>query len=330
MRKKRTKRAAAAPTERVNALSDRHPGPSVEGPLCRQRECRSLDDLDGLRRARVVRARGGPASLGQDLGPRHPERARTLRVRWSRPRPSPTCSRSPSYRRWVLGNVFVFDPTGTIEIPDGTYPLRWSPVVGCDTFDAAVAMAHALGSAARPGLGVHRIGPLGRAGREPLGATALRRQSARGGHGCGVSLGARARSARAPSRPRGLGPRDGPVGPRRHRRHRRARALGHLLDGLGPPRRLPLRGGPGHDPGRELRPGPLRAFDRRRLHLRSGARPRAVGPLVVALLEQIRSAVYARPEERGAGGLRPRRSGFHRAAAFACLPWRPKAGDRGW
>jgi type IV secretory pathway TraG/TraD family ATPase VirD4 len=55
------------------------------------------------------------------------------------------------YRRWVLGNVFVFDPTGTLEIPDGAYPLRWSPVVGCDTFDAAVAMAHALGSAARPG-----------------------------------------------------------------------------------------------------------------------------------------------------------------------------------
>jgi len=55
------------------------------------------------------------------------------------------------YRRWVLGNVFVFDPTGAIEIPDGAYPLRWSPVVGSDTFDASVAMAHALGSAARPG-----------------------------------------------------------------------------------------------------------------------------------------------------------------------------------
>jgi type IV secretion system protein VirD4 len=55
------------------------------------------------------------------------------------------------YRRWVLGNVFVFDPTGTLKIPDGAYPLRWSPVVGCDTFDKAVAMAHALGSAARPG-----------------------------------------------------------------------------------------------------------------------------------------------------------------------------------
>ena len=55
------------------------------------------------------------------------------------------------FRRWVLGNVFIFDPTGTTELPEGTYPLRWSPVVGCDTFDAAAAMAHALGTAARPG-----------------------------------------------------------------------------------------------------------------------------------------------------------------------------------
>jgi type IV secretory pathway TraG/TraD family ATPase VirD4 len=55
------------------------------------------------------------------------------------------------FRRWVLGNVYVFDPTGATEIPEGVHPLRWSPVVGCDTFDAAVSMAHALGTAARPG-----------------------------------------------------------------------------------------------------------------------------------------------------------------------------------
>ena len=56
-----------------------------------------------------------------------------------------------AFRRWALGNVFVFDPTGSTHIPDGCFPLRWSPVVGCDTFDAAVATAHALGSAGRPG-----------------------------------------------------------------------------------------------------------------------------------------------------------------------------------
>jgi hypothetical protein len=37
-----------------------------------------------------------------------------------------------------------------MAIPDGAYPLRWSPVVGCVTFEKAVAMARALASAARP------------------------------------------------------------------------------------------------------------------------------------------------------------------------------------
>jgi type IV secretory pathway TraG/TraD family ATPase VirD4 len=55
------------------------------------------------------------------------------------------------YRRWALGNCFVFDPSGTTPVPDGAYPLRWSPVVGCHRFEAAVSMAHALATAARPG-----------------------------------------------------------------------------------------------------------------------------------------------------------------------------------
>jgi type IV secretory pathway TraG/TraD family ATPase VirD4 len=55
------------------------------------------------------------------------------------------------FRRYALGNCFVFDPTGSTPLPPGAYPLRWSPVVGCDTFESSVSMAHALGSAARPG-----------------------------------------------------------------------------------------------------------------------------------------------------------------------------------
>ena len=55
------------------------------------------------------------------------------------------------FRRWAIGNCFVFDPTGSMTIPAGTYPLRWSPIVGCDSFEQAVAMARALASAARPG-----------------------------------------------------------------------------------------------------------------------------------------------------------------------------------
>jgi type IV secretion system protein VirD4 len=52
--------------------------------------------------------------------------------------------------RHQLGNCFVFDPTGTTVIPDAAFPLRWSPVVGCQKFEQAVSMAHALASASRP------------------------------------------------------------------------------------------------------------------------------------------------------------------------------------
>jgi len=50
------------------------------------------------------------------------------------------------------GDCFVFDPTGSARIPDGAFPLRWSPVVGCESFEAAVSMAHALAAAGRPGV----------------------------------------------------------------------------------------------------------------------------------------------------------------------------------
>ena len=55
------------------------------------------------------------------------------------------------YRRWVLGNVFVFDPTGTHR--DSRRRLPAALVAGrrLRHVRAAVAMAHALGSAARPG-----------------------------------------------------------------------------------------------------------------------------------------------------------------------------------
>jgi hypothetical protein len=55
------------------------------------------------------------------------------------------------FRRWAIGNCYIFDPTGSMAVPANAYPLRWSPVVGCDTFEQAVAMARALASAARPG-----------------------------------------------------------------------------------------------------------------------------------------------------------------------------------
>lgn len=48
------------------------------------------------------------------------------------------------------GTCWWWDPTNTVTPPPGARPLRWSPVVGCETWDQAVTRAHALASAARP------------------------------------------------------------------------------------------------------------------------------------------------------------------------------------
>ena len=54
------------------------------------------------------------------------------------------------YRRWALGTVYVFDPTGTTFVPPGAHRLRWSPVTGCRHWERAVSTAHSLAAAARP------------------------------------------------------------------------------------------------------------------------------------------------------------------------------------
>jgi type IV secretion system protein VirD4 len=54
------------------------------------------------------------------------------------------------YRRWLLGNCYLFDPSGTTPVPDGAYPLRWSPITGCEHFERAVTTAHALATAGKP------------------------------------------------------------------------------------------------------------------------------------------------------------------------------------
>jgi type IV secretory pathway TraG/TraD family ATPase VirD4 len=56
-----------------------------------------------------------------------------------------------SHYRARMGTCWVFDPTGSVDIPPWCVPLRWSPITGCERFEAAVSMAHGLASAARPG-----------------------------------------------------------------------------------------------------------------------------------------------------------------------------------
>ncbi len=56
--------------------------------------------------------------------------------------------------RSARGTCWLFDPSGSMAPPPGTKALRWSPVGGCEDWDAAAARAHAPASAARPGGGL--------------------------------------------------------------------------------------------------------------------------------------------------------------------------------
>lgn len=49
-----------------------------------------------------------------------------------------------------LGHCWYWDPSGTTVVPDHAEPLLWSPVIGCDLWDSAVSRAHTLAAAARP------------------------------------------------------------------------------------------------------------------------------------------------------------------------------------
>lgn len=49
-----------------------------------------------------------------------------------------------------LGTCWLFDPTGTVALPDGVRALRWSPVLAARSFDDALVVTRALTGAARP------------------------------------------------------------------------------------------------------------------------------------------------------------------------------------
>jgi type IV secretion system protein VirD4 len=52
------------------------------------------------------------------------------------------------------GRCWLYDPTGTMALPDGFSALRWSPVTAAVTWDAALLLARALVGAARPAVGM--------------------------------------------------------------------------------------------------------------------------------------------------------------------------------
>ncbi|MHB8465519.1 MAG: type IV secretory system conjugative DNA transfer family protein [Acidimicrobiales bacterium] len=52
------------------------------------------------------------------------------------------------------GRIWLFDPSATTSLPEGVEQLCWSPVTGCADWDIAVSTAHALVGAARPAAGI--------------------------------------------------------------------------------------------------------------------------------------------------------------------------------
>jgi type IV secretory pathway TraG/TraD family ATPase VirD4 len=52
------------------------------------------------------------------------------------------------------GRCWLYDPTGTVAVPEGLSPLRWSPVTGAATWDGALLLARAIVGAAQPAVGM--------------------------------------------------------------------------------------------------------------------------------------------------------------------------------
>jgi hypothetical protein len=54
----------------------------------------------------------------------------------------------------------LYDPSGTVEIPAGVQPVRWSPVTSCRRWDDAMLVARSLVGSARPASGLNdRLAP---------------------------------------------------------------------------------------------------------------------------------------------------------------------------
>jgi type IV secretory pathway TraG/TraD family ATPase VirD4 len=56
--------------------------------------------------------------------------------------------------RLQRGRCWLYDPSGTVALPDGFAPLRWSPVTAAATWDGALLLARAIVGAAHPAVGM--------------------------------------------------------------------------------------------------------------------------------------------------------------------------------
>lgn len=64
--------------------------------------------------------------------------------------------------RGQVGTCWLFDPSGTVALPSSIMPsvkpLRWTPVQGCSRWDGAVMIAHSIVATSRPAEGLRDAG----------------------------------------------------------------------------------------------------------------------------------------------------------------------------
>lgn len=63
--------------------------------------------------------------------------------------------RSTFETRSRLGRCWYWDPSGTTVVPAGAMAMTWSPVTGCEQWDEAISRAHSLAAAGRPARANH-------------------------------------------------------------------------------------------------------------------------------------------------------------------------------
>jgi type IV secretion system protein VirD4 len=73
----------------------------------------------------------------------------------------PDVLRATAAARGTVGPCLLYDPSGTVDAPRGVQRVRWSPVESCRTWDDALLVARSLVGAARPGAGARDGGAPG-------------------------------------------------------------------------------------------------------------------------------------------------------------------------
>jgi type IV secretory pathway TraG/TraD family ATPase VirD4 len=156
------RRAKTAPAPSADGHGSTAPTPARSGRPwygCYVGEVPAASTGDGGR-APVAPLYAGPESAVLVIGPPRSGKTSSLVVPSILDAPAavvststkPDLLRATALHRGRLGHTFLFDPFATTERPWWMHELRWSPILGCEDFDRATAVAFSVASAARPGV----------------------------------------------------------------------------------------------------------------------------------------------------------------------------------